>query len=78
MNEDPKFQQTGYWRKENIGQCYLDMLEDLANCLELRYIRNYFNEKENILDGKNSYVLDALKREVLARHKKLQHVQLTD
>jgi len=77
MNEDPKYQTPGYWRNQNIGRCYLDMLWDLADHLHKKHIGNYFNAKENILNGKHSRILDELKRKVLDRHKKLQHIQLT-
>ena len=75
MNEDPRFAMKDYWRDQNIGRCYMDMISDLATKLEIGQLPNYFRENENILDGKRPVILHELARFLRERHEQLLHIK---
>lgn len=75
MNENEIYQRKDYWRDQNIGRCYMDMLSDLASKLEEGRLMNYFKENENILEGKRPVIMTELAECLRARHKQLQHIR---
>lgn len=78
MNESRKYQKEGYWNYQNIGVCYTDMLQDLADRCTSRNLPNYFNQQENILLNKDRDALDELAEFALARRSNLMHLRLTN
>ena len=76
MNENKKYQRKGYWSYQNIGVCYMDMLEDLAQKCSESFLPNYFNERENILANKKKEVLGELEEFALERRSQLVHLRL--
>ena len=63
-----------YWKRSNIGQCYMDFLLDFAQRLEEQELPNYFNNKENILIGKDPRVLNRLANKMRERRNQLRKI----
>ena len=78
MNENKKYREEGYWNSQNIGVCYTDMLQDLAERCTSRNLPNYFNQRENIMANKDRDALDELAEFALARRTNLMHLRLTN
>ena len=62
-----------FWNESNIGTCYIELLEDLANRLDVGMLLNYFNIKENILKGKNQDMMRRLAARIRRRVQQLKH-----
>ena len=78
MNESKMYRQEGYWNYQNIGVCYTDMLQDLADRCSKRSLPNYFNHEENMLANKDRNALEELKGFALKRRSNLMHLRLTN
>ena len=78
MNENPVYQGNGYWSNQNIGDCYMNMLEDLEERCSNRKLLNYFNHTENIMAKKDPGVLNELKSFAEQRRMNLMHLKLSD
>ena len=57
MNEKKKGANKSYWTQKNMDHCYMDALQDLERKSRKGKIPNYFNQNENILEGKDKKVL---------------------
>ena len=75
MNEH--YTEKNYWRNENIGDCYMDMLKFLEKKCRERHLSNYFNVNENILAKKKYKVLDKLADYCKERRLQLLHIKMT-
>ena len=60
FNMIEKHPQAGYWGKENFGDRMVDMLRDCENVLRKGKLPNHFKKYENILDRKDSDLLNQL------------------
>ena len=78
MNENPVYRRDGYWSNQNIGECYMDMLEDLEESCSKRKLLNYFNHTENIMAKKDPGVLKELKDFAEQRRMNLMHLKLSN
>lgn len=63
-----------YWKQSNFANCLLDMLKDTAAKLKNGRLNNYFDEKINILAGKDRGVLNDLANFLLKEWDKLMHI----
>ena len=63
-----------YWKQSNFANCLLDMLLDTVQLLKGGKISNYFDEKINILAGKERKILNELAVFLQSEWDKLIHV----
>ena len=63
-----------YWKQSNFANCLLDMLIDTEKVLKGGKIVNYFDEKINILAGKDRAVLNNLAEFLHKEWDKLMHI----
>ena len=75
MNE--RYVECGdFWKIENVGECYIAVLRDLANHLEGGLLLNYFNHEENILQSKRKDILNHLAERMRERANQLLNIQV--
>lgn len=63
-----------YWKQNNFANCLLDMLTDTVKVLNGGRLNNYFDEKINILAGKDRRVLNKLAEFLLQEWDKIIHM----
>ncbi|XP_066936331.1 uncharacterized protein [Clytia hemisphaerica] len=76
INEEKFDEKENYWANQNIGQCYMDMLESLAEKCRAKHLPNYFNIQENILENKQTRVLNKLAKFCEERRLELLHIHM--
>ena len=64
-----------YWSSENLPTCYNGMLKDLESRMRQGNIPNYFDEKTNLLEGKDPDMLNRFADRLRERREEVERLE---